>query len=715
MTLRPAQRQALLYEGGPLGISAVPGSGKTFTLEALIAELILKRGIPADRIGVFTYMRSSRANLTNRINQQLMHHGVSGRLEAFTLHSLALKVLQQFPARSGLETIDVLEGYEQERFISRLTQAWLRNNPRIWEPLLPTGGEAFQAARNRASFARGFKSMCREVIRAAKNYRLPPGAIQAQEGFLPWALSIYSSYQFELNRTGKLDYDDLGWRAVDLLEQDEQSCNLVGEWYDYLFEDESQDSSPLQERLLQLLSARTGNLVRVGDPNQSIMSTFTTAEPRFFRRFCQKSRPVLLEESSRSAPMIIALANALVDWATLDHPNPQLRSALVAQHIKLATTGPANPLDTEAAIHFEVFTGQPEQEMAAVAEQAAAALAERPGHSFAVLVSTNELGARLLQTLQSQNVRVQDLLRSNPTQRELIDRLRLITEFFAQPAASPRLAAVFAVLAPWAGLTRQEAASHQDWLLRAHPEDLLFPAFGAKLTLDRSIENKEAVLKVLNVLSGWLSTARRPWSEVLRLVVQTLYRSGGEIFLGNYVVDQLERVLGEAPAADWQEIADEIQSILDGSLNNLPSEAFSFAPEPGAVTVTTTHRAKGLEWDEVFLTGLSAYEYPVLREDRPVGLYFLEGMDMRAEALSELKALARLQKRRSSATEQAFLDLAAEKLRLLYVGITRAKRRLVLSVASRDLFNREQKASRLLSSLQHFDSRSSRNTPTDRR
>lgn len=615
--LRPAQREVLRYAGGRLGISAVPGSGKTFTLEALIVELVVERGVPPERLGIFTYMRSARAHLAARINQRLHQQGVLGRLEAFTLHSLALKILQHFHGRLGFEAIDLLEGYEQERFISRLTQSWLRNHSRIWEPLLPQAQQAERMARNRAAFSRGFKAMCREVIRSAKSYRLAPGSIEAEgEGFLAWALPVYRSYQAELNRTGKLDYDDLAWRAVDLIEQDEAVRAEVEQWYDYLFEDESQDSSPLQERLLQLLSARTGNLVRVGDPNQSVMSTFTTAEPRFFRRFCRNSRPVVLEESSRSAPRIIELANALVDWAATDHPNPQLRRALVVQHIRTATTGAANPSDSEAAIHFAIIDGQPEQEMAEVARMAIAALRERPSHSFTILVSTNELGAQVLRALrQHPDVRSLDLLRSNPSQRELIERLRVPCEFFAQPASSLRLVAACEALADWAGLPKSRMAAHKESLLRVTPEKLLFPAPGTA----HRLPGEPPLHQLMSQLARWLLAARSPWPEVLRLVVQTLYRSSAEIFLGNYVVDQLERVL-DHNSADWQQVADEIQAILDGALNNLPSEAFSFAPEAGAITVATTHRAKGLEWDEVFLSGLSAYEYPVLREDRPGGL-----------------------------------------------------------------------------------------------
>lgn len=681
-----------------MGISAVPGSGKTFTLEALIVDLILNRGVPPGRIGVFTYMRSARANLASRIQARLEAHGLAGQLETFTLHSLALKVLRQFHGRFGSDEIAVLEGYEQERFVTRLTGAWLRNHTRSWEPLLPTSGDAQRIMRTRASFSRNFRTMCRDVIRTAKNYRLAPEQITADpDSFLGWALPVYRGYQYELNRAEKLDYDDLGWRAVELLERDEEVRAEVQGWYDYLFEDESQDSSPLQENLLGQLSATTGNLVRVGDPNQSIMGTFTTAEPRFFRRFCRGVEPVTLSESSRSAPMILALANALVDWAAFDHPLRELRSALVHQHIQTATSGPANPPDSEAEIEFLSVEGLPEQEAVAVAEQAAQWVRFHPERTSAILVSTNELGARVLQALYSQGVRSIDLLRSNPTQRELIERLRTVTECFAQPASTGRLAAAFACLAVRTGLNPGEVRQCRDWILASVPENLLFPAFGRAPTPPRG-PNTAEVRRLLTILAGWVGAARIPWDDRLRLVVQDLHTDAAEIALGHYIIDQLERVFGEQPGADWQTIADEIQSILEGSLNNLPSEIEGFVAEPGAVAVATTHRAKGLEWDQVFLTGLSAYEYPVLREDRPVGLYFLDGLDMRAEALAELRHQAGLQTA-ASATEQAFIDLAAEKLRVLYVGITRARRRLTLSVSSRDIFGRDQRPSRLFDIL----------------
>lgn len=695
VTLRPAQQQALAYQSGPLGIAAVPGSGKTFILELLIADLILNRGIPPERIGVFTYMRSARGNLISRINQRLQRAGYPDRFtQAFTLHSLSLRVLREAPSR--WEELSILEGYEQERLLSRLCRAWLVRHTQLWEPLIPGDNNPQKIAQNRAQFRRSFQQMVQVVISRAKNLRLGPEVIPS-EGYLGWAAPIYAGYQAKLRRLGKLDYDDLGWQAVDLIEGSPELREQVQNWYDYLFEDEAQDSSPLQEELLRLLSQRTGNLVRVGDPNQSIMGTFTSAEPRLFRAFCQASpQVVLLDESSRSAPQIIALANRLVEWVNQQHPIPALRTALAPQPIQLATSGGQNPPASEGGVDFLRVVGSPEEELQQVARQAIAAAQAFPGQTVAILVTTNELGGKALSYLQEMGAeRVIDLLRGSPSQRRVLLQLKGIIDWFAQPTAPTRLAAAVDCLADWAGIPRAELGPMLTWIRASLPERLLFPNFGEAPALPDG-PPWQNLGRLLRTLAGWLRAGRSPWPEVLNVIVQSLYRKPEELFVGRYVIDQLEQVLGSLPETDWQEIAQEFQVILDHRLNNLPSEIFAFDPEPGSITVTTLHRAKGLEWDQVFIPQVSAYEFPTQYGERTLGLKFLDEVDMQAEALAQLRQLSPKggwELQADSATKQAFLDLAAERLRLLYVGITRSKRRLTLSVSSQSRFGTEQSSS----------------------
>ena len=714
-TLRPGQAQALEYTSGCLGISAVPGSGKTFTLEVLITDLIVRRRVRPDRIGVFTYMRSSRANLIHRINQRLRQQGSVVRFaQAFTLHSLSLRVLRTFEAQAtGVDQIQILEAYEQERLLTRLVRSWLRYNTAQWERLLPQEENPMRLRNQRARFSRSFQFMCLSVIQTAKNYRLSPTQIEAAPGgFLQWAVQIYQTYQFELNRMGKLDYNDLSWQAVELLSRDPEIRQQVQGWYDYLFEDEAQDSSPLQDGLLQLMalgSGGCGNLVRVGDPNQSIMGTFTTAEPRFFRQFCVESPSITLDESSRSVPRILSLANRLVDWVNLNHPMEELQGSLSPQQIRVASSGPSNPEDTEAYIEFQRISGSPEDELAKVVDLAVQSVCSYPQQTTVILVPTNDQGAKVLELLREKEFRdAVDFLRGHPSQTRVIRPLHQIAIYLAQPASTQRLIALVETLADWGRLPAGEPLEQIKTVLQEmDPERLLFPNWGepdplVKSDLDPAYWGETH--RLIRQIATWVKASRSPWADVLNLVSQTLYQMPEDLFVCHYVIDQLDQILGDQPGADWQDVANEMQAIREGRLNNLPAEILSFAAAPGTITVCTLHRSKGLEWDQVFLTGLSAYEFPVVPRDHAMGLSFLEDTDMRAEAIAELKGIAAGMTGGGSATERAFLELAGERLRLLYVGITRAKRRLIGTVSSLDRFEREQRASELfwmLGSLSH--------------
>ncbi|MFQ3586026.1 MAG: 3'-5' exonuclease, partial [Cyanobacteriota bacterium] len=388
----------------------------------------------------------------------------------------------------------------------------------------------------------------------------------------------------------------------------------------------------------------------------------------------------------------------LVDWVNQSHPLEALRSALAPQHIQLASSGGQNPDASEGQVVFQVVRGSPEEELQQVALQAIQATQTFPEQTVAILVITNDMGSKALSYLQEMGAsRVIDLLRNNPSQRRVLLQLKGVIDLFAAPAAPTRLAAAVESLADWAGIPRTELEPMLNRIRASLPERWLFPSFGEAPALPDD-PHWQKLATLLQTLSGWLRAGRSPWTEVLNLVIQSLYRKPEELFVGRYVIDQLEQVLGSLPETDWQEIAQEFQVILEQRLNNLPSEILAFDPEPGSITVTTLHRSKGLEWDQVFIPQLSAYEFPTQYGERRLGLAFLEDVDLQAEALAQLRRLSpkgSWDPQADSATEQAFLDLAAERLRLLYVGITRSKRRLTLSVSRQSRFGKEQSASQL--------------------
>ncbi|MBN1563961.1 MAG: hypothetical protein JXA10_08980, partial [Anaerolineae bacterium] len=116
-----------------------------------------------------------------------------------------------------------------------------------------------------------------------------------------------------------------------------------------------------------------------------------------------------------------------------------------------------------------------------------------------------------------------------------------------------------------------------------------------------------------------------------------------------------------------------------------------YAPKPGVITVSTMHAAKGLEWDRVYLLAVSNYGFPsALPYDSFLGErwnvraavdHSVDHLNLEAELLAQLKAVLAqdmIGYEEGAATLSARIDYAKERLRLLYVGITRARREVIL-------------------------------------
>ena len=153
-------------------------------------------------------------------------------------------------------------------------------------------------------------------IRSSKDRLLTPEILRASWTLSPATLplaelgySIYADYQRALAYRGAVDFDDLIRLALTLLETDEEFLERLRFRYPFILEDEAQDFSPLQQQILGLLAGENGNWVRVGDPNQAIFETFTTADPELLRQFIRDNQHADMPESGRSQPSIIALAN----------------------------------------------------------------------------------------------------------------------------------------------------------------------------------------------------------------------------------------------------------------------------------------------------------------------------------------------------------------------------------------------------------------------
>jgi len=148
-------------------------------------------------------------------------------------------------------------------------------------------------------------------------------------------VSVVIGRVLALSKRTRTDWDDLVAHAIAALRLDPDYLARLQHRWPFILEDEAQDSSELQQDLLAALAGPNGNWVRVGDPNQAVYYTFTTANPRLLRDFLRRSdvTSVDMPESGRSARPIMDVANYLVDWAVAKHPLPEVRDAFRQQHV----------------------------------------------------------------------------------------------------------------------------------------------------------------------------------------------------------------------------------------------------------------------------------------------------------------------------------------------------------------------------------------------
>lgn len=697
---RPAQEKILEYRGGLMGISAVPGSGKTITIAVLAAQLIAQ-GLPeGGQVLVVTYQNSAVDNVRARIASELKVRGLLQiGYDVRTLHSLAYGIIQANPGLAGTTPdFNVLDERASSHLLGRATRIWNNQNRQLWEKLLPEGREGEYWRRRWPEIAR---QVARTVITTAKNRRLSPVALRdriATSGpaqvnlFLRMGAEIYQLYQQQVETIGGLDFDDLVWLAVDLLEHHPDLTARLRQRWPFVLEDEAQDSVPLQEELLTLLVGGHGNWVRVGDPNQAIMSSFTAADPKYLRRFLARDdvRVQELPESGRSAPRIIDLANHLVDWTCQEHPLPEVRQGAF-RHQDIERTGPEdpqqNPPDAQNQILFRPYRDQAE-ELADVAQRAKAFANAHADLTLGILVPTNRLGYEMATRLRGVGAEFDEILQSTTTSRQVAHVLGSVLDYLADPLRPAYLESVYLALREI--MPDSLGAGDPDSvaiLLRScyRPETLLFPAPDARPedalppVPGVRLDDINAVKTLAGHLRRWLRATILPIDQLVMTIAQDVFTEA-KLATAQKVATYLRGRAEQNPEWRLPELARELGLVARGRFLGLADEDYGFEPQPGVITLTTMHRAKGLEWDLVYLVGVDASWFPHTLADKFLGEYPFLGGDPSEEAKAALLSLiGEVELAGLSATEAAHVGIIAERLRLLYVGITRTKRYLSIS------------------------------------
>ena len=710
---RPAQKKILAYRGGTMGVSAVPGSGKTWTLSLLAAELI-KSGIMSvdQEVLVVTLVNSAVDNFSQRISSFLQEMGLLPSLgyRVRTLHGLAHDIVKERPDLVGLDSrFLIIDEREADRIRIDAVYDWLRKFPGAIDTyLIRDLNEKKKTSLYQKQIPDLLLQISHQYIRTAKNYQQSPDSISAQlkssKITLPLAemgVEIYKTYQRNLEYRGAVDFDDLINHAFKILQLDRSLLNRLQAKWPFILEDEAQDSSLMQQRILSLLAGpeEDQNWVRVGDPNQAIYESFTTADPKLLLEFIENcDQNHLLPNSGRSTEAIINLANYLVDWTNKEHPQLQISDALYPN--KIIPTPPddlqPNPKNRPDQIHLFAKELTPEREIQVISDSVFNWLEDHPQQTVAVLSPRNERGKKIAAYLRTRyKIEPVEYLNTTLTTRKTSGSLVIILSYLIDPNSSRKLSSVYRV---W----KRDMQSNSDtWLKVESVSDLIrkiqkpelflspSPSEDWMSTLDAGDPDLMSTLdEFKEIVLKWQKAALLPIDQLILTLSGDLFHTPEELSISHKIAAFQKQLSIQHPDWELPVLLDELKSLARNERRFFSiSEENQFNPDDhkGKVVITTAHKSKGLEWDRVYLISANNYNFPSnLPDDNFISerWFIRDQLNLPAEALSQLNSLidsSSPEYIESEGTKQSRLDYARERLRLLYVSITRARQELVIT------------------------------------
>ena len=710
---RPKQRQVLSYSGGKMGVSAVPGSGKTRTLSLLAAQLVASGVLEDDQeVLVVTLVNSAVDNFASRVAAFVQERGLLPHLgyRVRTLHGLAHDIVRERPGLVGLsDGFQIVDERAADQILREAAEVWLRSNPHAADDFLSLDLEEGKGDWiRRHQWADVVTKIAHSFIKKAKDRQIMSSELRHRLDRFPQSLplaemgwAIYADYQRALAYRGAVDFDDLIHLALRALQLDSEYLERLRHRWPFILEDEAQDSSRLQEETLRLLVGSNGNWVRVGDPNQAIYKTFTTASPQFLRDFLEEAdvEPRELPNSGRSTQSIVNLANYLIDWTRQEHPVTAIRDALSPPHIEPSPPGDPqpNPPDVPGQVRLVDRKFRPGDELQVVVASLARWLPDHQDETVAVLVPRNERGFEVASELKRRGLKYMELLRSTRSTREAAGALGNVVNYLADSSSPVKLARVYRLWRRYA-CAEEEPRARVERIARAlrrceHVEDFLWPRVDRDWLKGLELANgfsevQGQLMAFREVVRRWQGAVLLPIGQLILTLAQDLFHELADLALSHKLATLLRRASEAHP--DWQlpELTQELAVVARNERRflGLGRDDTGFDPEryKGKVVVATVHKAKGLEWDRVYLMSVNNYNFPsALPHDSYMSekWFVRDGLNLEAEALAELKALCSggVIYEEGQATQEARLDYAAERLRLLYVGITRAKKELTIT------------------------------------
>lgn len=295
--LNKQQREAMKEVENPVMVLAVPGSGKTTTLIARLGYMTKVKGIDSSNILVVTYTVAATKDMTSRYLDKF--HEDECKIEFRTINGICSKIISY---ASSLYQREVFTLLSEEKDRNRAINVTFQKVTKRY----PTESETLEIGTK---------------ITYAKNMMLTDREIESFDtGEIPFS-DIYREYNETLRENEMMDYDDQMVFAYKFLLNDDRILNHYQEIYKYICVDESQDTSKIQHKIIEILASKYRNIFMVGDEDQSIYG-FRAAYPKALLNFehtYKDAKVLYMEENFRSGKAIVKSADEFIQKNTLRH------------------------------------------------------------------------------------------------------------------------------------------------------------------------------------------------------------------------------------------------------------------------------------------------------------------------------------------------------------------------------------------------------------
>lgn len=289
--LNEKQKEAVLYNDGPLLIIAGAGAGKTKTLTSKVAYLIEVLGVSPYSILAITFTNKAAKEMKDRIYSQIGQE--AKKLTISTFHSFGLSLVRDNCDALGYDRNFVIMDSDDSLTVVKKILKDMNYDPKEYNA---------KAIRNKISSCKN------ELISPAAYERL---AVSEYERVVK---EVYEKYDEKLRRNNSVDFDDLLLLPIKLFREYKDILKRYQDKYQYILIDEYQDTNEAQYILTKLLSEANRHITCVGDDSQSIYS-FRGANYKNILNFendYKDAKTILLEQNYRSTSTILDAANQVI-------------------------------------------------------------------------------------------------------------------------------------------------------------------------------------------------------------------------------------------------------------------------------------------------------------------------------------------------------------------------------------------------------------------